>query len=86
MSVLDRFRAWLRRPDAAWVGETLLLVAGRRRRAGELRAEHGSLRLYACSPSTSMRATIVSLETLLEEHVRPARDGGKAWSDSGSPW
>ena len=78
MSVLGRLGAWLRRPHAAWVGESLLLVAGRRRRGGELRAECGELRLYACSPSTSMRVTVVPLETLIEERVRPMRDGGRA--------
>jgi len=78
MSVLSRLGAWLRRPHAAWMGERLLLVAGRRRRGGELRAEHGELRLYACDPATSMRVTVVPLAALIEEAVRPARDGGRA--------
>jgi O-antigen biosynthesis protein len=80
MTALRRFGAWLarRRPQAAWVSDSLLLVAGRLRRGADLRAEFGDLRLYECSPADSPRVTVVPLESLIAARVRPLRDGGRA--------
>ena len=82
MSILRRLGAWLlgRRASAAWVSDSLLLVAGRpgRDRGCELRAQAQAggteLRLYACPdpPRRCARRSLPLEDAGRQSVVRPA--------------
>ena len=91
MSFLRRLGAWLlgRRASAAWMSDSLLLVAGRpgRDRGCELRAQAQAggteVRLYACPDAAWMRATLVLARASWSQSVghplrrrRPSADEG----------